>query len=80
MYGLGFLARGDGVGPSPFGALASPTAFGGLGHGSTMFWVDRARDMSMVFLSTGLIGDAEHFDRCQQYSDLAISACRTWPG
>jgi CubicO group peptidase (beta-lactamase class C family) len=80
VYGLGFVIRGEGIGPCPFGALASPTTFGGMGHGSTMFWVDRARDLSMVFLSTGLIDDVRHYDRCQRYSDLAISACTTWPG
>lgn len=78
-YGLGFVIRGDGIGPSPFGALASPTTFGGMGHGSTMFWIDQEHDLSMAFLSTGLIDDARHFDRCQRYSDLAISACTTWP-
>ena len=28
VYGLGFVIRGEGVGPCPFGALASPTTFG----------------------------------------------------
>jgi CubicO group peptidase (beta-lactamase class C family) len=80
VYGLGFVIRGDGVGPCPFGALASPHTFGGMGSGSAMFWVDRDRDMSMVFLSTGLIDDVRHYDRCQRYSDIAISACTSWPG
>jgi len=73
-YGLGFVNRGGGVGPSPFGSLASPTAIGGMGHGSTMFFADAERDICMVFLSTGLIDDGRHFDRCQRYADIAIAA------
>jgi CubicO group peptidase (beta-lactamase class C family) len=74
FYGLGFVIRGEGVGPSPLGLLASPTALGGMGHGSTMFFADPAQDVAMTFLSTGLIDDTRHFDRCQRYADLAISA------
>ncbi len=77
-YGLGFVTRGPGVGPSPFGSLASPTAMGGLGHGSTMFFADVEKDICMVFLSTGLIDDVRHFDRCQRYADLAISSLTAW--
>ncbi len=74
FYGLGFVIRGGGIGPSPFGALASPTAFGGMGHGSTMFFADLERDLCMVFLSTGLIDDARHYDRCQRYADIVTSS------
>lgn len=73
-YGLGFVIRGAGIGPSPFGALASPTTIGGMGHGSTMFFADVEQDLAMVFLSTGLIDDGRHFDRCQRYADIAISS------
>ena len=74
FYGLGFVIRGGGIGPSPFGALASSTAFGGMGHGSTMFFADLEKDVCMVFLSTGLIDDLRHYDRCQRYADVVISA------
>ena len=74
LYGLGFVIRGGGVGPSPFGSLASPTAIGGMGHGSTMFFADVEKDICMAFLSTGLIEDVQHFDRCQRYADIAISS------
>lgn len=76
VYGLGFIIRGPGMPATPFGTLASPTTFGGMGHGSTMFWVDRQRDLCMVFLSTGLIDDARHVLRCQRYSDIVHGAVR----
>jgi CubicO group peptidase (beta-lactamase class C family) len=57
-----------------FGTLASPTTFGGMGHGSTMFWIDRTRDLCMVFLSTGLIDDYLHIERCQRYSDIVLAS------
>jgi len=77
-YGLGFFTRGEGVHPMPFGALASPRTFGGLGHGSTMFWIDPVRDLSMVFLSTGLIDEWDNFQRCQRYSDVVHASLLSW--
>jgi CubicO group peptidase (beta-lactamase class C family) len=73
--GLGFFLRGDGLHPHPFGTLASPGTFGGLGAGSTMFWVDPARDLSFVFVSAGLITDeSRNIDRLQRISDLIFAA------
>ena len=46
--GLGFYLRGEGLSPTPFGHLASPRTFGGVGAGSTLFWVDPARDISFL--------------------------------
>jgi CubicO group peptidase (beta-lactamase class C family) len=75
FLGLGFYLRGTGAHPAPFGTLASPGTFGGLGAGSTMFWVDPERDMTLVYLSTGLITDESYnTDRMQRISDLALSA------
>ena len=75
MLGLGFYLRGSGIHPAPFGSLASPGTFGGLGAGSTMFWADPARDVSFVYLSTGLITDESYnTDRMQRVSDLALAA------
>jgi CubicO group peptidase (beta-lactamase class C family) len=79
-YGMGFFTRGEGIHCMPFGTLASPHTFGGLGHASTMFWVDPVRDLCMVFLSTGLIDDLYHFERCQRYSDIVFGALERWPG
>lgn len=73
--GLGFFLRGEGINPSPFGTLASPRTFGGVGAGSNVFWVDPERDLSFVFLSTGLITDESyHVERLQRISDLAFAA------
>jgi len=63
------------VHPNFIGTLASPRAFGGAGAGSTMFWVDPARDLSCVYLTTGLITDElRHVDRLQRISDMVVAA------
>jgi CubicO group peptidase (beta-lactamase class C family) len=73
--GLGFFLRGEGLHPHPFGSLASPRTFGGLGAGSSMFWVDPARELACVFLSAGLVTDeSRNIDRLQRLSDLAFAA------
>lgn len=68
--GLGFFLRGEGVFPAPFGSLASADTFGGLGAGSTMFWIDPDKDLSFVFLSTGLMEETYNIERLQRISDL----------
>ncbi|MBT4161043.1 MAG: beta-lactamase family protein, partial [Gammaproteobacteria bacterium] len=68
--GLGFFLRGEGIFPHWFGSMASPESFGGMGSGSTMFWVDPDKDLTFVFLSTGVIEDSDHILRCQRVSDL----------
>jgi CubicO group peptidase (beta-lactamase class C family) len=72
--GLGFFLRGEGVYPSMFGTLASPGTYGGLGAGSNMFWVDPVKDVTCVFLSTGLIEESYNADRLQRVSDLVHAA------
>jgi CubicO group peptidase (beta-lactamase class C family) len=73
--GLGFFVRGEGMHPHPFGALASPRTFGGLGAGCNAFWVDPDRDLTLVYLSTGLIVDeSRHIERLQRISDIVLSA------
>jgi len=72
--GLGFFLRGEGIFPMPFGLTASKDTFGGLGAGSTMFWVDPWRDLSFVCLSTGLLEDSRNFERLQRLSDLVLAA------
>ncbi len=72
--GLGFFVRGWGIIPGPFSNLNSPRTFGGLGAGSTAFWVDAERDLSFAFLSTGLMEDSHHMERLGVLSDLVLAA------
>ncbi|MFZ0889716.1 MAG: serine hydrolase domain-containing protein [Candidatus Binataceae bacterium] len=72
--GLGFWLRGEGIHPTPFGMLASPRTFGGLGAGSNTFWIDPVRDVSYVFLSSGLMEDSYSIERHQRLADLVFSA------
>jgi CubicO group peptidase (beta-lactamase class C family) len=73
--GLGFYLRGDVVAPNFLGTLTSPRSYGGAGAGSTMFWVDPERDLTCVFLSSGLITcELRNIDRLQRISDLVVSA------
>lgn len=74
FIGLGFFVRGEKPIPGPFGMLNSPRTFGGIGAGSTGFWVDPARDLSFTFLSTGLMEDTHHLERMALLSDLVVSA------
>jgi len=72
--GLGFFLRGEGLHPTAFGTLASPETFGGLGAGSTTFWVDPERELSYAFLSSGLVEDSYSFERHQRLADLVFAA------
>jgi len=72
--GLGFFVRGEGIFPIYFGQTASPRTFGGLGAGSTMFWVDPKRDRVFVCLTAGLLEESRDLDRMQRLSDLVLSS------
>ena len=72
--GLGFFLRGVGIFPMPFGLTASSDTFGGLGAGSTMFWVDPQRDLIFICLTTGVLEDSRNFERMQRLSDLVLAA------
>jgi CubicO group peptidase (beta-lactamase class C family) len=72
--GIGFFVRGERVTPGPFGVLNSPRSFGGVGAGSTAFWIDPARELSFAFLSTGLMEDSYHVERIGVLSDLIVSS------
>lgn len=74
FLGLGFFLRGRGIFQMPFGLTASPDTFGGLGAGSTMFWVDPRRDIVFVCLTSGVIEDSRNFERLQKLSDLVLAA------
>jgi CubicO group peptidase (beta-lactamase class C family) len=72
--GLGFTIRGSGIHLTPFGTLAAPSAFGALGIGSMVYWVDPERDLSVVMLTAGLIGQYHNYSRFQRWSDMLISS------
>jgi len=72
--GLGFFVRGEGVFPTPFGLLASPSTFGGFGAGSTCFWIDPATDVTYAFLSSGLMEDSYSVERHMRLADLVHAA------
>ena len=72
--GLGFFLRGQAICPHQFGTLASPRTFGHTGAGSTLFWVDPARDLTFVCLTAGVIDEGANIERFQRLSDLAIAA------
>ncbi len=71
--GLGFFLRGEGMNPTYCGHLATPGAYGAMGAGTTNFWVDPERDMSMVCLTTGFVEEANSAMRFQRLSDVAIA-------
>ena len=72
--GLSFFLRGTGIFPTHFGSTASPGTFGGIGAGSALFWVDPARDVTFVCLTSGLLEEANSFDRFQRLSDLVLAS------
>jgi CubicO group peptidase (beta-lactamase class C family) len=72
--GCGFFMRGEGNLPGLFSVMNSPRTFGGFGAGSTGFTVDPARDLTLVFLSTGLMEDSYHFERVAVMASLVLAA------
>jgi CubicO group peptidase (beta-lactamase class C family) len=72
--GVGFFVRGERTTPGPFGVLNSPRTFGGVGAGSTGFSIDAERELSLAFLSAGLMEDSHHFERLGRLSDLIVSS------
>ena len=72
--GLGFALRGTAIGHHLFGTLASPGTFGNHGAGSSIYWVDPARDVSFVCLTAGVMDSLDNIERFQRLSDVATSA------
>jgi CubicO group peptidase (beta-lactamase class C family) len=70
----GGYVRGTGHHLTPFGQLASPSAFGAVGSGTTCWMVDPVRELTVVFLSSGLVEGLRHFQRLQRVNDLALAA------
>jgi len=72
--GLGFHLRGHGVFPVYCGLLASPSTYGHMGRGSTMFWIDPELGLTFIFLTAGVMEETASVERWQYLSDLLISA------
>ncbi|MFM1886700.1 MAG: hypothetical protein RL026_1857 [Pseudomonadota bacterium] len=72
--GLGFTIRGEQLIHHMFGALASPRTFGNYGAGTTMFWVDPARDITFTALTAGVMEHNANCERFQRWADLIFSA------
>jgi CubicO group peptidase (beta-lactamase class C family) len=72
--GLGFMLRGEGLYHHQFGTLATPRTFGNYGAGSTLFWVDPARELTFVCLTAGVLDQAPNVVRFQRLSDMAHAA------
>jgi CubicO group peptidase (beta-lactamase class C family) len=71
--GLGFFLRGEGLHPTYSGHLSTPGTYGAMGAGTTNFWVDPVRNMTMVCLTTGFLEEANSALRFQRQSDVAIA-------
>ena len=71
--GLGFFLRGEGLHPTYFGHLSTPGTYGAMGAGTTNFWVDPVRNITMVCLTTGFLEEANSALRFQRLSDVAIA-------
>jgi CubicO group peptidase (beta-lactamase class C family) len=72
--GVGFFMRGEGDIPGLFSVINSPRTYGGFGAGSTGFTVDPERDITLTFLSTGLMEDSYHFERIGVIATLLLAA------
>jgi CubicO group peptidase (beta-lactamase class C family) len=72
--GLDFQIRGEGIGPNSMGNLTSTGTYGKFGLGGTGFWVDPERDVTFVFLRSGLLEHLNDTARYQRISDMAIAA------
>lgn len=70
---LGGYTRGDGNIDSTAGRNASPSTITAIGGGSTGWLLDTERDLTVVFLSAGLM-ETEHFNRMQRINGLANAA------
>ena len=73
-FGLGFSLSGSDTAPNFFGPFTSPRTFGNYGAGSTLFWVDPERDLSFVFLSSGVMDEGDNVARFQKLSTMAVAA------
>lgn len=75
--GLGVFTRGEGLHPSILGTLTSPGTFGNYGAGSSIYWVDPARELTFVCLTAGIMEESANIVRFQKLSDLAAGTVVT---
>lgn len=71
---LGGYVRGGRDAITPLGQTATPSAIGAMGGGSTGWLIDTERDLTVIFLSTGMVDGTDHLVRLQRQADLAIAA------
>ena len=74
FIGLGFMLAGEGLAPAMYGTFTSPRTFGNYGAGSTIFWVDPERDLTLVILTAGVLSHAPNIQRFHRLSDMAVAA------
>jgi CubicO group peptidase (beta-lactamase class C family) len=72
--GLGFMLAGETLAPAMYGTFASARTFGNYGAGSTIFWVDPERDLTLVILTAGVLAHAPNIQRFHRLSDMAVAA------
>lgn len=71
---LGGYNRATSDALTPLGNNASPSAIGAVGGGSTMWMTDPEKDLTFIFLSSGLIEGFDHFRRLSNHADLALAS------
>ncbi|WP_293824718.1 serine hydrolase domain-containing protein [uncultured Brevundimonas sp.] len=71
---LGGYVRGEGNIFSPAGRHASPETLAAVGGGTTGWMHDPVRDLTVIFLSAGLVEGVAHPQRLQKIHDMAIAA------
>lgn len=72
--GVGFFMRSEGNVPGIFSVLNSPRTFGGVGTGASGFTIDPERELTLSFLSTGLMEDSYHFERLGVLTTMVLAA------
>lgn len=73
-HGLGFQLRGEGIYKTMFGTFASPGTYGNYGAGSSFFWVDPETDLTLAFLSAGVMEQAANIVRFERLCDMVHAA------
>jgi CubicO group peptidase (beta-lactamase class C family) len=74
FIGLGYMLAGESLAPLMYGTFTSPRTFGNYGAGSTIFWVDPERDLTLVILTAGVLSHAPNIQRFHRLSDMAVAA------
>lgn len=71
---LGGYVRGKGDYLNPGGRTATPNTLSAMGGGTTGLMIDSERDLTFIFLPSGLVEGFEHPRRLERLADLAIAA------